>query len=121
MTNDQFVEFAWGLANSKQPFLWITRPNLVTGEAVLPPEFLEETIHRGLIATWCNQEQVLAHPAIGGFLTHSGWNSTVETICNGVPIICWPFFAEQQTNCWYSCTKWGIGMEIDTDVKWRGR
>ncbi|GMI82833.1 UDP-glucosyl transferase 85A3 [Hibiscus trionum] len=32
-------------------------------------------------------------------------------------MICWPFFAEQQTNCWYSCTKWGVGMEIDNDVK----
>ncbi|KAJ8433773.1 hypothetical protein Cgig2_025936 [Carnegiea gigantea] len=118
MTNDQLVEFAWGLANSEQPFLWIIRPDLVSGDsAVLPPEFLEETKGRGLLASWCNQEQVLAHPAIGGFLTHCGWNSTIESICNGVPLICWPFFAEQQTNCWYSCTKWGIGMEIDTNVR----
>lgn len=118
MTNDQLVEFAWGLANSGQPFLWIIRPDLVSGDsAVLPPEFSEETKGRGLLASWCNQEQVLAHPAIGGFLTHCGWNSTIESICNGVPLICWPFFAEQQTNCWYSCTKWGIGMEIDTNVR----
>lgn len=118
MTNDQLIEFAWGLGNSKQPFLWITRPDLVTGDsAVLPPEFLEETRSRGLIASWCNQEKVLAHPAIGGFLTHSGWNSTVESISNGVPMVCWPFFAEQQINCWYCCTKWGIGMEIDSNVK----
>ncbi|XP_021740241.1 7-deoxyloganetin glucosyltransferase-like [Chenopodium quinoa] len=118
MTNDQLIEFAWGLANSNQPFLWITRPDLVTGDsAVLPPEFLEETKGRGLISSWCNQEKVLAHPAIRGFLTHCGWNSTIESLINGVPIICWPFFAEQQTNCWYSCTKWGIGMEIDTNVK----
>lgn len=118
MTNDQLLEFAWGLANSNKPFLWITRPDLVTGDsAVLPQEFLEQTKGRGLITSWCNQEQVLAHPAIGGFLTHCGWNSTVESIINGVPVICWPFFAEQQTNCWYSCTEWGVGMEIDTNVK----
>ncbi|KAL2468112.1 Glycosyltransferase [Forsythia ovata] len=69
------------------------------------------------MADWCPQEKVLSHPSIGGFLTHSGWNSTLESLGNGVPMICWPFFAEQQTNCWFSCTKLGIGMEIDSDVK----
>ncbi|XP_074263061.1 7-deoxyloganetin glucosyltransferase-like [Silene latifolia] len=118
MTNDQLVEFAWGIANSHQPFLWITRPDIISGDsAVLPPEFLEEVKGRGLIVSWCNQEKVLGHPAIGGFLTHCGWNSTIESISQGVPMICWPFFAEQQTNCWYCCTKWGIGMEIDSNVK----
>lgn len=57
------------------------------------------------------------HPAIGGFLTHSGWNSTLESISSGVPMLCWPFFAEQQTNCRYSCVEWGIGMEININVK----
>lgn len=118
MTNDQLIEFAWGLANSNQPFLWITRPDLVAGDSsVLPPEFLEKTKDRGLIASWCNQEKVLAHQAVGGFLTHSGWNSTLESISNGVPMISWPFFAEQHTNCWFCCNKWGIGMEINVNVK----
>nr|GMC52497.1 7-deoxyloganetin glucosyltransferase-like [Ipomoea batatas] len=118
MTPDQLSEFAWGLANSKKPFLWIVRPDLVTGEgAILPPEFMEETKDRGMLSSWCPQEQVLAHPAIGGFLTHNGWNSTLESICSGVPMLCWPFFAEQQTNCHYACSKWGIGREIDSNVK----
>ncbi|KAA8538100.1 hypothetical protein F0562_027708 [Nyssa sinensis] len=118
MTPDQLVEFAWGLANSNQSFLWIIRPDLVTGDsAILPPELVRETKERGLLASWCPQEEVLSHPSIGGFLTHSGWNSTLESICGGVPMICWPFFAEQQTNCWYSCSQWGIGMEINSDVK----
>jgi len=114
MTSYQLIEFAWGLANSNQTFLWIKRPDLVDGDsAVLPPEFLEETKERGLLASWCPQEQVLSHPSIGVFLTHSGWNSTIESLCSGVPIISWPFFAEQQTNCRYSCNEWGIGMEIE--------
>ncbi|XP_043687285.1 7-deoxyloganetin glucosyltransferase-like isoform X2 [Telopea speciosissima] len=118
MTPQQLVEFAWGLANSEQTFLWIIRPDLVAGDsAVLSSEFLSQTKERGMLASWCPQEKVLSHPAIGGFLTHSGWNSTLESICGGVPMVCWPFFAEQQTNCRYSCTHWGIGAEIDNNVK----
>lgn len=118
MTTEQLTEFAWGLANSGKTFLWIIRPNLVAGDkAVLPAEFTEETKGRGLLATWCPQEQVLNHPAVGGFLTHSGWNSTLESLSCGVPMLCWPFFAEQQTNCRYCCREWGVGMEIESDAK----
>nr|GEV26866.1 7-deoxyloganetin glucosyltransferase-like [Tanacetum cinerariifolium] len=83
---------------------------------ILQKEFTEATNDRRLLASWCPQEKVLNHPSVGGFLTHSGWNSTMESISGGVPMICWPFFAEQQTNCWYSCNRWGIGMEMDSDV-----
>ncbi|KAF9607901.1 hypothetical protein IFM89_003715 [Coptis chinensis] len=118
MTPQQMIEFAWGLASSKQTFLWIIRPDLISGEAaVLTPEFIMETKERSLLACWCPQEQVLKHPSIGGFLTHSGWNSTLESMCSGVPMICWPFFAEQQLNCRYACVHWGVGMEIDSNVK----
>jgi UDP:flavonoid glycosyltransferase YjiC (YdhE family) len=118
MTEQHLKEFAWGLANSKHPFLWIVRPDVVLGgSANLPEQFFEETNDRGLLVSWCPQEQVLAHPSIGLFLTHCGWNSTLESICYGVPIICWPFFSEQHTNCRYACTTWGIGMEVNPDVK----
>ncbi|KAG6657608.1 hypothetical protein I3843_04G093900 [Carya illinoinensis] len=118
MTEQHLKEFAWGLANSKHSFLWIVRPDVVMGDsAILPEEFFEDIKDRGLIANWCPQGQVLAHPSVGVFLTHCGWNSTLESVCGGVPIICWPFFAEQQTNCRYACTSWGIGMEVDNDVK----
>ncbi|XP_074329289.1 7-deoxyloganetin glucosyltransferase-like [Apium graveolens] len=118
MTAKQLTEFAWGLANSKKHFLWMVRPDIIAGDtAMVPSEFLVETRERGLLSSWCSQEQVLKHPAIGGFLTHNGWNSTIESIASGVPVICWPFFAEQQTNCKYSCVEWGIGMEINNNVK----
>ncbi|KAG5111135.1 hypothetical protein JHK82_040358 [Glycine max] len=114
MTSEQLIEFAWGLANSNKNFLWVIRADLVAGEnAVLPPEFVKQTENRGLLSSWCSQEQVLAHPSVGGFLTHSGWNSTLESMCGGVPMICWPFFAEQQTNCRFCCKDWGIGLEIE--------
>ncbi|WCJ44438.1 UDP-Glycosyltransferase superfamily protein [Euphorbia peplus] len=118
MSRNQLNEFAWGLCNSKKTFLWVIRPDLVTGDtAMLPPEFVSETKDRGFLANWCPQEEVLNHGSIGGFLTHSGWNSTLESLSGGVPMICWPFFAEQQTNCRFSCVEWGVGMEIDSDVK----
>ena len=117
MTGEQLVEFSRGLGNSNKSFLWVIRPDLVAGEnAVLPQEFVKQTKNRGLLSSWCSQEQVLNHPAIGGFLTHSGWNSTIESLCAGVPMICWPFFSEQQTNCRFCCKEWGVGLEIE-DVK----
>ncbi|CAK9309180.1 unnamed protein product [Citrullus colocynthis] len=99
------------------PSLWITRPYLVVGySAILPHEFVTQTKDRSLIASCC-QEQVLNHPSVAGFLTHNGWNSTMESICAGVAMISWPSFAEQQTNCRYCCAEWGIAMANDNDVK----
>ncbi|KEH25028.1 7-deoxyloganetin glucosyltransferase [Medicago truncatula] len=118
MTPDQFLEFAWGLANSKKPFLWIIRPDLIIGGSfILSSEFESEISDRGLIASWCPQEQVLNHSSVGGFLTHCGWNSTIESICAEVPMLCWPFFADQPTNCRFICNEWEIGIEINTNVK----
>ncbi|VAH98924.1 unnamed protein product [Triticum turgidum subsp. durum] len=119
MSKEHLLEFAWGLANTGYAFLWNVRPDLVKGDdkAALPPEFFVATEGRSMLSTWCPQEKVLEHEAVGIFLTHSGWNSSVEGICGGVPMVCWPFFAEQQTNCRYKCTEWGIGVEIGDDVR----
>ena len=119
MTDQHFKEFAWGLAKSKHSFLWIVRRDVVEGvdSVALPEEFFEEIRDRGLLASWCPQQEVLEHPSVRVFLTHCGWNSIMETICAGVPVICWPFFADQQTNCHYARTSWEIGLEVNNDVK----
>nr|AAV32498.1 UDP-glucuronosyltransferase [Arabidopsis thaliana] len=118
MSAKQLLEFAWGLAASGKEFLWVIRPDLVAGETTaILSEFLTETADRGMLVSWCSQEKVISHPMVGGFLTHCGWNSTLESISGGVPIICWPFFAEQQTNCKFCCDEWGVGVEIGGDVK----
>ncbi|KAG5541760.1 hypothetical protein RHGRI_021553 [Rhododendron griersonianum] len=117
MTAKELFEFGWGLANSKQNFLWAIRPDLVLGESsAFPPEFEAEIKERGLLVVWTLQEKILKHPSIGGFLTHCGWNSLLESIVGGVPMICWPAHAEQYTNCWFVCNLWGLGMEI-TEVR----
>ncbi|CAN7041579.1 hypothetical protein IGI04_006601 [Brassica rapa subsp. trilocularis] len=114
LTSEQLLEFAWGLAMSGKEFLWVVR-------STLPAEFLSETADRGKVVTgWCPQEKVLSHPAIGGFLTHCGWNSMMESVFAGAPMICWPFFADQLTNRKFCCEEWGLGMEIEGEVK-RGR
>ncbi|KAF6998500.1 hypothetical protein CFC21_014616 [Triticum aestivum] len=118
MSEQELVEFAWGLANCGFDFLWIMRNDLVKGDAaMLPSEFLDATKGRCLLASWCEQEAVLRHEAVGAFLTHCGWNSTMEGLSAGVPMLCWPFFAEQQTNSRYACVEWGVGMEVGDDVR----
>ncbi|XP_052195222.1 linamarin synthase 1-like [Diospyros lotus] len=121
MSGKNLREFAWGLAKSNHPFLWVIRPDIVMGgddkSTALPEEFFEEIKGRGLLVSWCSQVQVLRHASVGVFLTHCGWNSTLESISEGIPVICWPFFADQQTNCRYACAHWGIGMEVDNEVK----
>ncbi|XP_021675565.2 UDP-glycosyltransferase 76B1 [Hevea brasiliensis] len=112
----EFLEIAWGLANSNQPFLWVVRPGLVLGSEwiePLPHGFLEKLGGRGCIVKWAPQQEVLAHPAIGGFWTHNGWNSTLEGICEGVPMICHPIFGDQRINARYVADIWRIGLHLE--------
>ncbi|GLT31408.1 hypothetical protein SLA2020_061470 [Shorea laevis] len=62
---------------------------------------------------WAPQQEVLAHPAIGAFWTHNGWNSTLESICEGVPMICMPFFMDQRVNARYVTEVWGVGVQLE--------
>ncbi|XP_058222892.1 7-deoxyloganetin glucosyltransferase-like [Rhododendron vialii] len=119
MTPQQLCEFAWGICNRNQPFLWIITPDFTKGQlATLPLEFLKKTKERGLIATWSPQEQALAHPSIGVFVSHFGTSSMLASICAGVPMIGWPYFGpDHQETCRYSCNRWGIGMKINEDME----
>ncbi|CAA2974409.1 UDP-glycosyltransferase 76F1-like [Olea europaea subsp. europaea] len=116
MHEDKLIEVAWGLANSGQPFLWVVRPGLVNGSEwleILPKEFLEAISRRGYIVKWAPQQEVLSHPSTGGFWTHSGWNSTLESICEGVPMICSPFFGDQKVNSRYVNDIWKVGIKLE--------
>ncbi|CAN6164565.1 unnamed protein product [Urochloa humidicola] len=120
LSPEQLAELAWGLADTGRPFLWAVRPGLVAGDRgadALPEEFLDANRGRCFIAEWCAQEQVLRHPAVGGFLTHSGWNSTTESIWCGVPMVCCPGFADQYINSKYTCGEWGVGLRLDEALR----
>ncbi|KAI3737274.1 hypothetical protein L2E82_27271 [Cichorium intybus] len=118
MSLPDLLEFGWGLVNSDLEFLWIIRTDLVDGRPVVLPQELEEAMnHKGFVASWCSQEEVLNHPSVGGFLTHGGWGSIIESLSAGVPMICWPVSGDQQTNCRQMCKEWKVGMEISRNVK----
>ncbi|TXG74208.1 hypothetical protein EZV62_002787 [Acer yangbiense] len=112
----ELLEMAWGLADSEQPFLWVIRPGMVRdskGMELLPKSFEERVGERGCIVEWAPQKEVLEHEAVGGFWTHCGWNSILESICEGVPMLCRPFFGDQNLNVRYVCDVWKVGLELE--------
>ncbi|KAA0025949.1 UDP-glycosyltransferase 76E2-like [Cucumis melo var. makuwa] len=116
MSKDELLEMAWGLANSDQPFLWVVRDCLVNGSdgvEQLPREFHESTRSRCRIASWLPQQKVLAHRSIGCFLTHNGWNSTIESIAEGVPMLCWPRVGDQRVNARFVSHVWRVGLQLE--------
>ncbi|KAK9279791.1 hypothetical protein L1049_013473 [Liquidambar formosana] len=113
LSYDQIVELALGLEMSEQRFLWVVRsPNDKAANATyfsaqsqkdpfdfLPKGFLDRTKGRGLVvSSWAPQVQIISHESTGGFLSHCGWNSTLESVVKGVPLIAWPLYAEQKMN-----------------------
>ncbi|KAG5533461.1 hypothetical protein RHGRI_027587 [Rhododendron griersonianum] len=113
MSNDQIMELWHGLKNSGKRFLWAL-PNTVDKEwkNQIPPELLEDSSRKGYIVAWAPQGDVLDHKAVGGFLTHCGWNSTLESIVAGVPMICWPCFGDQQCISRLIAEVWKIGLDM---------
>ncbi|MCO5547641.1 hypothetical protein L7F22_001092 [Adiantum nelumboides] len=108
-------ELAMGLEASESPFVWVILEDSYRKEElpqVLPDGFIEQTRGKGLIVNWAPQVEVLAHRAVGGFLSHCGWNSTLESLWMGVPMLCCPHYAEQSLNCHYICDVWGVGLEL---------
>ncbi|KAL8518398.1 hypothetical protein ACS0TY_009690 [Phlomoides rotata] len=116
LTQVQLDELALGLELSGRDFLWVVRPDFANGSrAVYPDGFLERVSGNGMIVGWAPQERVLSHPSVACFLSHCGWNSTLEGLSIGVPFLCWPYFADQFHNQKYICDKWKTGLRISPD------
>ena len=111
---NEIDEIAHGLLLSKVNFIWVLRPDAVSYEEpyVLPIGFEDEVKGRGLIVRWTNQIEVISHPSIGGFLTHCGWNSVLESIWYGVPMLCLPLMTDQFTNRKLVVDDWRIGVNL---------
>ncbi|CAL8138502.1 unnamed protein product [Prunus armeniaca] len=124
----QVKEIACALEQSGQRFLWSLRQPEPEGKMgmpsdyadvklVLPEGFLDRTAGIGKVIGWAPQVTILAHPAVGGFVSHCGWNSTLESLWCGVPIATWPLYAEQQLNAFGLVKELGLGVEIKMDYK----
>ena len=109
---EQMQELTWGLKNSNCYFLWIVRE---TEQKKLPTNFLQEIAEKGLVVSWCSQLEVLAHKAIGCFMTHCGWNSTLEALSLGVPMVAMPQWTDQPTNAKFIADVWKVGVRIKLD------
>ncbi|GAU22201.1 hypothetical protein TSUD_252290 [Trifolium subterraneum] len=127
---DQVKEIACAIENSGTRFIWSLRKPPPKGTmipptdytlfylgSILPEGFLERTAEIGRVIGWSPQTKILAHPATGGFASHCGWNSTLESIYFGVPIATWPLYAEQQTNAFELVCELKMGVEIALDYR----
>lgn len=94
-------------SSSSIRFLWVVKPN---EESKLPSKFREKTEGSGIVVSWCPQLEVLAHPAVGCFVSHCGWNSTIEAISFGVPVVAMPQFLDQTTNAHFLEQVWEVGV-----------
>ncbi|XP_034701425.1 anthocyanidin 3-O-glucosyltransferase 2-like [Vitis riparia] len=123
---DQIKEIAHGLDHSGHRFLWSLRQPPLKGkmelpsdyeniEEVLPEGFLHRTARIGKVIGWAPQVAVLAHSAVGGFVSHCGWNSLIESIWYGVPVATWPMYGEQQINAFQMIKDLGLAEEIKID------
>ncbi|KAG6598620.1 UDP-glycosyltransferase 74E2, partial [Cucurbita argyrosperma subsp. sororia] len=106
---EQLKNIALGVEESGKFFLWVVRE---TESQKLPPNFMESVGEKGLMVSWCSQLQVLAHPAVGCFLTHCGWNSTLEALSLGVPVVAFPQWADQVTNAKFLEDVWKVGKRV---------
>lgn len=105
----QLEELGNGICNSGKSFIWVVRSN----EAhKLSEELRKKCEKNGLIVSWCPQLEVLAHKAIGCFVTHCGWNSTLEAVVCGVPLVGIPHWADQPTIAKYVESAWGMGVRV---------
>ncbi|TXG54094.1 hypothetical protein EZV62_019350 [Acer yangbiense] len=97
--SDQLMEIAMGLEASRQDFIWVVRKDKKDEEDWLPEGFEKRMEGKGLIIRgWAPQVLILEHEAVGGFVTHCGWNSTLEGVTAGLPMVTWPVSAEQPFN-----------------------
>ncbi|XP_014490638.1 UDP-glycosyltransferase 74G1-like [Vigna radiata var. radiata] len=111
--DEQMEEIACCLRECSSYFLWVVR---ASEETKLPKDFEKKT-EKGLVVTWCSQLKVLAHEAVGCFVTHCGWNSTLETLCLGVPTVAIPYWSDQSINAKLLSEVWKIGTRALVDER----
>ncbi|KAK7394612.1 hypothetical protein VNO78_15144 [Psophocarpus tetragonolobus] len=113
LNEEQIKEIAYGLRDCESFFLWVLRSE---EETKLPKNF-EKKSEKGLVVGWCSQLKVLAHESIGCFVTHCGWNSSLEALSLGVPMVAMPHWSDQSTNAKQIVDVWKMGIRVTVDEK----
>ncbi|KAJ0532037.1 putative UDP-glucuronosyl/UDP-glucosyltransferase [Helianthus annuus] len=110
---EQMEEIAWGLNDSNVNFIWVIRAK---EEDKLPKDFVDILkTKKGLVVPWCTQLDVLAHESVGCFVTHCGFNSTIEALSLGVPVVAMRQWTDQITNAKCLDEIWGVGVRVKAD------
>ncbi|KAL0721956.1 hypothetical protein Bca4012_036555 [Brassica carinata] len=110
-------EIAHGLELCRYRFIWSLRTE--EDDDSLPEGFLDRVKGRGMVCGWSPQVEILDHKAVGGFVSHCGWNSIVESLWFGVPIVTWPMYAEQQLNAFLLVKELKLAVELKLDYRVR--
>uniref|UniRef100_A0A803M8D8 Glycosyltransferase n=2 Tax=Chenopodium quinoa TaxID=63459 RepID=A0A803M8D8_CHEQI len=126
ISNEQLKEILTGLEKSEACFLWALR--IKPSQEEIMEGFEERIKERGLVVRgWVEQRDILEHKSVQGFLSHCGWNSAIESICAGVPILAWPMMADQHLNAKMVAEEIEVGVRVETIdgsprgfVKWDG-
>ncbi|KAL3531022.1 hypothetical protein ACH5RR_010344 [Cinchona calisaya] len=111
---EQVEEIASALKESGFKFLWVVRE---FEKEKLPSNFIDETSDNGLVVTWSPQLEVLAHESVACFVTHCGFNSVLEALSLGVPVVAAPQWTDQPTNAKFLEDVWGVGVRAHADEK----
>ncbi|KAG4156810.1 hypothetical protein ERO13_D02G020820v2 [Gossypium hirsutum] len=118
LTKQQVEEIARALISSRRPFLWVVRNRKDGGYEEKEEDkltFREELEHFGRVVPWCSQVEVLFHPSLGCFVTHCGWNSTLESMVAGVPVVAFPQWSDQGTTAKLIEDVWGNGVRVSAN------
>ncbi|RWW73919.1 hypothetical protein BHE74_00018178 [Ensete ventricosum] len=109
VSGEEIKEIAVGLRMSGHRFLWAVRDATNTVRELIG--------EKGMAVPWCDQPRMLRHPSVGGFLTHCGWNSTLEAIDAGVPMLTFPLMWDQYPNSKLVVEDWKIGLRLGDEEK----
>jgi hypothetical protein len=115
MAREQVEELLGGLEESSRPYLLVVRKDNRAMLAEAEVDQLGERAKNGMVVEWCDQARVLSHPAVGCFVTHCGWNSVLESVASGVPMVGVPKVSEQSTNARLVEREWRVGVRAQAD------
>ncbi|KAK6930661.1 UDP-glucuronosyl/UDP-glucosyltransferase [Dillenia turbinata] len=114
LSKKQMEEIAKGLLESDRPFLWVIRSK-EDGQEEDTESITNDVQPKGKIVQWCSQVEVLKHPSVGCFLTHCGWNSSLESLVSGVPVVAFPQWTDQGTNAKLIEDVWRTGVRVSVN------